>query len=141
MERAASLGRRALCAVLCLGWLAAAPPAAASYLDRAGFLIAEATRANEFLGKRLADRELARLVAESAEGRLEAAKQTRVPAELALAHPHLLLVLEHYERAAAAAARGEQRRFGQHTSAARDEEQLLRSVLRQLGTSLPEPGP
>jgi hypothetical protein len=134
----ARAGRRALCAWLALSLLgAASKQRAGSYVDRAALLIREANRANEFLGKRLDDRELARLVARAAEGRLQAAKETSVPEELALAHPHLLLMLEHCERAASAAAVGQTGRYAEHSGASRDEEELFRSVLRQLGWSLP----
>jgi hypothetical protein len=132
----ALLARRAVCAWLGLVLLGAAAPAPASYGDRARLLIGEASRANDFLSKRLYDRELARLIGYAAEGRLQAAKDTSVPEEVALAHPHLLLMLEHYERAAACAARGEAGRYAQHSLAARDEEQLFRGVLRQLGWPL-----
>jgi hypothetical protein len=134
----ARAARRAVCAWLGLSLLGAAGKGRVrSYVDRAGLLIAEASRANDFLGKRLDDRELARLVARAAEGRLQAAKETSVPEPLELAHPHLLLMLEHCERAASAAALGETARYAQHTGACRDEEELFRSVLRQLGWSLP----
>jgi hypothetical protein len=106
-------------------------------MDRAWLLIAESSRANDFLAKRLDDRELARLVGLAAEGRLQAAKETVVPEEVVLAHPHLLLMLEHYERAASAATLGELARYADHSRAGRDEEELFRSVLRQLGWSLP----
>lgn len=72
-----------------------------------------------------------------AEGRLQAAKETSVPEPLELAHPHLLLMLEHCERAASAAALGETARYAPHAGASRDEEELFRSVLRRLGGSLP----
>ncbi len=130
--------RRAICAGLALCLLGASGKARAdSYADRAWLMISEGSRANDFLGKRLDDRELARLVGQAAEGRLQAAKDTSVPEEVALAHPHLLLLLEHYERAASAAAIGEVGRYAQHSRAARDEEELFRSVLRQLGWALP----
>jgi hypothetical protein len=138
-----SVPRRSACARLglCLLGLcllgAASKPSAGGYVERAGLLIGEASRANDFLGKRLDDRELARIVARAAEGRLQAAKETIVPEEVALAHPHLLLMLEHCERAASAAALGETGRYAKHASASRDEEELFRSVLRQLGWSLP----
>lgn len=136
--RGGGVTRRALGLLIVSSWLALSAPArAGSYLDRAWFLISESTRANEFLGKRLYDRELARLVSQSAEGRLQAAKATDVPEQVALAHPHLLLMLEHYERAAAAAAEGEPARYREHSRSAQDEEQLFRGVLRQLGWSLP----
>jgi ABC-type hemin transport system substrate-binding protein len=134
--------RRALCAGLGLCLLGASTPArAGSYMDRAWLMIAEGGRANDFLGKRLSDRELARLVGQAAEGRLQAAKDTSVPEEVVMAHPHLLLMLEHYERAAAAAALGDTGKYGDHSRAARDEEELFRSVLRQLGWSLPPSKP
>lgn len=137
-RRELSLPRRLVCAWLGLCLLGAAAPArASSYLDRAWLLIGESSRANDFLSKRLSDRELARLIGLAAEGRLSAAKETSVPEEVAMAHPHLLLMLEHYERAAAAAARGESGRFLQHAEAAQDEEQLFRGLLRQLGWVLP----
>jgi hypothetical protein len=138
LRRGASLPRRLVCAWLGLCLVGAAAPArAGSYMDRAWLLIGESSRANDFLSKRLSDRELARLIGQAAEGRLQAAKETSVPEEVALAHPHLLLMLEHYERAAAAAALGQSGRFMEHAQAALDEEQLFRGVLRQLGWALP----
>jgi hypothetical protein len=53
------------------------------------------------------------------------------------AHPHLLLTLENYERSAYAATEGHAERFLIYQQRARDEEQVLRGVLRQLGWSLP----
>lgn len=123
-----------------LGLLALAPAPSArtgSYVARAWLLIGESSRASEFLGKHVHDRELAELIAQAAEGRVRAATDTIVPRELVLAHPHLLLMLEHYERAAASAAAGSPTRFEQHASSARDEEQIFRSVLNQLALPLP----
>lgn len=130
--------RRAFAVLLALGVLSAGGLATAgSYLDRAAFLVGQATKENEFLRKRLYDRELARLVSQVARGRLESAKATLVPKEVVLAHPHLLLMLEHYERAAAAASEGEIARYFEHERAARDEDQIFRGILKQLGWSLP----
>lgn len=64
-----------------------------------------------------------------------------VPKEVVLAHPHLLLMLEHYERAAAAAAEGDPPRYYELSRSAQDEEQLFRGVLKQLGWSLPPSKP
>ena len=136
--RDTALSRRSVCLGLGLLALGAAPPArTGSYMARAWLLIGESSRASEFLGKHVRDRELARLIAQASEGRLQAATDTNVPREVQVAHPHLLLMLEHYERAAAAAAAGSPGRFAQHASAARDEEQIFRSVLSQLGWPLP----
>ena len=134
-----SFSRRAAC--VCLGVLAlgaaAAPQRSGSYMGRAWLLIGESSRANDFLGQHVQDRELTRLVAQSAEARLQAATDTNVPAEVTLAHPHLLLMLEHYERAATAAGAGEARRYHELCRLALDEEQLFRGVLRQLGWTVP----
>jgi hypothetical protein len=112
---------------------------AGSYLDRAALLVNEAHRAGAFLRQRPGDRELARVVQKTAEARLEAAQTMIVPKEVVLAHPHVLIVLEHHERAAAAAAEGELQRFLVHELKADEEERVLRSVLEQLGWPLPKP--
>jgi hypothetical protein len=127
-----------LCLVLALvGWTL--PAAAGSYLERAGLLVHQAIVSDRTLAKHLNDRELARLVSRLAEGRLRAARDTLVPKEVALAHPHLLLMLEHYERAASAAAERDVATYYKRQRSARDEEQIFRSVLVQLGWSLPTP--
>lgn len=134
--------RRQLLSLLLAGGLVllgAGESWAGSYLDRAGLLIHDAARDSDFLSRRLGDRELARLVGQIAAGRLQAAKDTQVPKEVVLAHPHLLLMLEHYERAAAAAVSGENQRFREFVRSAQEEEQLFRGVLRQLGWTVPSP--
>jgi hypothetical protein len=112
---------------------------AGSYLDRTALLINEAHRASSFLRTRSTDRELARVVHQAAEARLEAAQRMNVPKEVVLAHPHVLIVLEHHERAAFAAAEGDTQRFLIQELKADEEERVLRSVLEQLGWPLPKP--
>jgi hypothetical protein len=102
-------------------------------------LINEAHRASSFLRTRSTDRELARVVHQAAEARLEAAQRMSVPKEVVLAHPHVLIVLEHHERAAFAAAEGDTQRFLIQELKADEEERVLRSVLEQLGWPLPKP--
>jgi hypothetical protein len=111
---------------------------AGSYLDRAALLVAEANRASEFLGKRLYDRELAQVVHKGALARVEIASKMMVPAEVVQAHPHLLLVLGQHERAANGAVEKVAKDFLRFLSQARDEERVLRAVLKQLGWELPE---
>jgi hypothetical protein len=118
--------------------LSAAPAFAGSYLDRAALLVRQASREADYLRARLSDLELALVVHEVAKARLKAAGKMQVPKEVAQAHPHLLLVLEHYERAAFAASEGKTQRFLILQQRARDEERVLRGVLKQLGWSLPE---
>ena len=113
---------------------------AGSYLDRAALLVAEAGRESDYLRSRLNDPEQARLIHELSAARLKAAGGMTVPKEVAQAHPHLLLVLENYERAAAAAVDRRPQRFLIYQVRARDEERVLRGVLKQLGWSLPENG-
>jgi hypothetical protein len=62
-----------------------------------------------------------------------------VPKEVVQAHPHLLLTLENYERAADAAVAGEADRFMIYCQRAQDEERTFRAVLKQLGWELPDP--
>ncbi|HEY5959141.1 MAG TPA: hypothetical protein VIV60_21435 [Polyangiaceae bacterium] len=112
---------------------------AGSYLDRTSLLINEARRASHFLRQRSHDKELARIVQHAAIARLEAAQKMSVPKEVALAHPHVLIVLEHHERAADAAANGDVPKFLVYELKSEEEERVLRSVFEQLGWPLPKP--
>lgn len=110
---------------------------AGSYLNRAALLLHQASVDADYLRSRITDRELAHVVHKVAVARLDAAGTMGVPKEVAQAHPHLLLVLENYERAADAASQGKTQRFVIYQQRARDEERTLRGVLKQLGWSLP----
>jgi len=112
--------------------------AAGSYLNRAAMLVALAARESEFLRGRVSDKDLAELVHAVAAARLEAASRMNVPKEVVLAHPHLLLTLENYERSADAAVEGQNEKFLVYQQRARDEEGILRGVLKQLGWALPD---
>lgn len=111
---------------------------AGSYLDRAALLLGEANHAGYLLRTRLGDKEFSRVVHTMSEARLDAASHMQVPKEIALAHPHLLMVLENYERASEAAEHGEAQRFLVHLQKATEEERILRSVVEQLGWVLPK---
>ena len=111
---------------------------AGSYLNRAALLVTDAGRDADYLRAHVTDRELAQVIHRLAVARIEAAGNMEIPKEVALAHPHLLLVLENYERAAASAREGQTQRFVIYQIRARDEERTLRGVLKQLGWSLPE---
>lgn len=128
--------KRSLFVLLLL--LVTTPAWAGSYLDRAGLLVTEANRAGALLRERSSDRELARMIQQIAEARLSAAKTMVVPKEVALAHPHLLLLLENYERAAAAACEAETTRVVALLLKAEEEDRILRRVLAQLGWSMPK---
>jgi hypothetical protein len=134
----AGLGRRLLFTGVFLSVCALAGTAfAGSYLNRASLLLAQASSEADYLRARVSDRELAELVHKLAVARLGAASAMLVPKEVVQAHPHLLLVLENYERAADAAAQGEAARFLTYQQRARDEDRTLRGILKQLGYFLP----
>lgn len=134
-----TIRRRSFMAGLSLAVVSIAVPAwAGSYLDRAALLVHQATRDADYLRARLSDRELARVIHTLAKARVEAASAMIVPKEVAQAHPHLLLMLENYERAAEAAEKGQTQRFLIYQQRARDETRILRGVLKQLGWPLPE---
>lgn len=136
-----TLQRRRWMQGVLLGVLAwGAPAHAGSYLDRAGFLLFEANAELDLLRRKLYDRELARMIHELTVARLRAAGSMLVPKEVAQAHPHLLLCLENCERAAGAAADRNQKEFLKFLRLARDEEQLFRGILKQLGWELPRFG-
>jgi len=109
---------------------------AGSYLDRIGLLVRQARGEADYLEYRLGDKELAELVHKLATARLAAARDMLIPKEVVQAHPHLLLMLENCERAADAAEAGERMRFVTFQRKARDEEQMFRSIMRQLGFPL-----
>ncbi len=110
---------------------------AGSYLDRASMLVHLANLELSYLRRKLYDRELARTVHQLAAARLAAARDMVVPQEVVQAHPHLLLMLEDAERAASAAVNRNAEEFLKFQRAARDEEELFRGILKQLGWQLP----
>jgi hypothetical protein len=118
--------------------LVASPALAGSYLNRAAMLVRQASRESEFLRGRVNDKDLADLVHRVARARLEAASRMNVPKDVVMAHPHLLLTLENYERSAHAAVEAHNERFLIYQQRARDEENILRGVLKQLGWLLPD---
>jgi hypothetical protein len=128
--------RHFLGSVAAASLLYAFPAWAGSYLDRAALLVSQASSDADYLRSRLSDKELARVIHAMAEARVTAATGMAVPKEVAQAHPHLLLVLENYERAAEAAKDGGAQRFLIYQQRARDEERVLRGVLKQLGFPL-----
>ncbi len=116
----------------------ALPSFAGTYLYRASVLVDGADRESSLLRRRLFDKDLARVLHRIALSRVEAAGRMSVPPEVAKAHPHCLLVLEAFERAADAAVRGDNEGFLVAQSRARAELVTLVSVLKELGWELPK---
>jgi hypothetical protein len=109
-----------------------------SYLDRAALMLDEARREGDMLQPRTADKEMCLVVRTLAEARAKVGRKMEVPAAVVRAAPHLLLVLENYDRAAEAADEGNFKKFMEHLNTARDEEKIFRSLLGELGYTLPE---
>ena len=130
--------RRRLLLLLACTLFSTAPAWAGTYLNSAALLLSQSNKEGDYLRVRLGDKELADLIHKLAAARLEAAKGMLVPKEVVQAHPHLLLVLENYERAADAATRGEGEKFLIYQQRARDEERTFRGVLKQFGYALPD---
>jgi len=135
------LRRRALLGLFAASLFVTASAWAGTYLNSATLLLAQASHEGDYLRARINDKELAELIHKLADARLEAAKGMLVPKEVVQAHPHLLLVLENYERAADSATRGEAEKFLVYQQRARDEDRTFRGVLKQFGYALPEPKP
>lgn len=113
------------------------PAWAGSYLDRAALMLEQARSEGDILQPRTFDKEMVLVIKSMAEARARVARKMEVPAVVTKAHPHLLLVLENYERAAAAADEGNFKKFAEHLYAARDEDRNFRAILKELGYTLP----
>ena len=110
---------------------------AGSYLDRSALLLADAKRSNDWVLAHLGDKDLALMAREVADARVKAARGMQVPKEVAGVHPHLLLMMENSERAASAAADGDNEKFLHHLRTARDEDATFRGLLAQQKLALP----
>jgi hypothetical protein len=113
------------------------PAWAGSYLDRAALMLDQAHKEGDMLQPRTFDKELVMVIKAMTEARARVARKMEVPAVVSKAHPHLLLVLENYERAVAAANDGNFKKFVEHVYAARDEDRNFRAILKELGYTLP----
>lgn len=116
-------------------WTSAAH--AGSYLNRAAILLSSADDEAKQLSRRFFDKELARVLYPIAFARAQAAREMMVPDEVKMAHPHLLLALESYERAADAVVRNNHEQFLVALSRAREETRIFIAVLKQGGWQLP----
>lgn len=135
--------RRDLLATAAIAALASLAPSVAwagSYLDRAALLLVETQREGDLVQPRVGDKEFVAIVAATTAARLDAARGMQVPAQVAKAHPHLLLVLTNADAAMRAAVEGDFKKFMQSLTAARAEDKNFRLVLKTLGYTLPEHG-
>jgi hypothetical protein len=110
---------------------------AGSYVDRAAMLLEGSQSERDAVRPRVQDEELVELVHDISAARVLAARKMKVPPAVANAHPHLLLVLENTERAFAAALAGNLEKFLMHLMRARDEDATFRSIMSELGYTVP----
>jgi hypothetical protein len=110
---------------------------AGSYLDRVTLLLDESEKDLSAVREHMTDKELATMIETIADARLKAAGKMEIPASVAKAHPHLLLVLEHTERAADAAKDGNYKSAAEHLDDADREDKMFRAQLTELGFPLP----
>lgn len=87
---------------------------------------------------RTGDKELLLVVKASTEARAKAARKMTVPPAVVDAHPHLLLVLENYDRALDAALAGNATKFAECLATATAEEATFKARLKTLGYALPK---
>jgi hypothetical protein len=109
-----------------------------SYLNRAALLLDGSKAERDVVASRSDDKELLEMVYAVAQARTAAARRMDVPKGVASAHPHLLLVMENTERAYEAALAGEKEKFVQHLTRARAEDKTFRSLIAELGYTLPK---
>lgn len=114
------------------------PAFGGSYLSRAAVLLGGAELEARMLQRRLYDTELARVTHRLALERVAAGRDMLVAEEVKNAHPHLLLSLESFERAADGAQRGDHEDFLVQLARAREEKRIFVAVLKQAGWDLPQ---
>jgi hypothetical protein len=113
---------------------------AGSYLDRAALLLDGSKRDSDMLRARLTDKELATVVQAIADTRVRVGSRMQVPAAVGKAHPHLLLALEHAERAAQAAIEGSIKVAFEKLEASRRENEAFRALCKEMNLTLPREG-
>lgn len=118
--------------------LCVVPAWGGSYLYRAAILLESGDNEAKLLSRRFFDKELARVIHRLAHSRAESGRDMIVPKEVVMAHPHLLLALESYERSSDAAVRNSHEEFLVALSRAREESRIFEAVLKQHGWQLPK---
>jgi hypothetical protein len=134
------MNRRAFLAAMSAASLALLSDSAwaGSYLNRSALLLDGSRAERDMVWPRSDDKELVKLVYGVAQARSESARMMAVPKVVAMAHPHLLLVLENCERAYATALAGKHTRFVEHILRARSEDQTFRALIKKIGYALPQ---
>lgn len=134
MNRRAFLSTAAAAAVL----LAASAALGGSYLDRAALMLDGGRKEIEMVKSRTSDKELLLVVKALTEARVKSGRKMNVPAQVVDAHPHLLLVLESYDRALDALLASNMKKYSECLVNAADEERTFRMMIKNAGFSLPK---
>ncbi len=108
------------------------------YVTELSLVLEGARRVLLFSEAHAGDTELSRFAHPLAEYYVELAGRMTPGPQLAMVHPHLLLVVENVERALDAAAHGGQHAFRQHVRTVREELATLETVLKHLKVRLPD---
>lgn len=142
-----ALGRALMVAALTLALLAPELAAAAEaearrdqvYLAELSLVVDGTRRLLTYCDHHATTPELVRFAHPLSERYVEMATRMLPSAKLAVAHPHLLLVVENLERALDAAAASDKGGYQKRMRIAREELSNLEAVLKQLRQRLPEP--
>lgn len=118
--------------------LAARGGVAGSYLDRAALMLEEGKKEIEMVKTRTGDKELLLVVKTMTEARLKVARKMNVPAKVVDAHPHLMLVLENFDRALDSLVSGNLKKYAECLINAADEEKTFKNLLKEAGYALPK---
>ncbi|HEX5660994.1 MAG TPA: hypothetical protein VFX59_27565 [Polyangiales bacterium] len=110
-----------------------------SYMSELSLVVDGARRLISFCEQHAEEKELARFARPLAERYLELANHMLPSAKLAVAHPHLLLVVENLDRALDSAAAGDATTHQKRLRIVRDELANLEAVLKQLKLRVQEP--
>lgn len=121
-----------------IGLFSAGIALAGSYLDRAALMLDEGKREADVVRSRTGDKEMILVVKAQTEARVKVARKMTVPSQVVDAHPHLLLVLENYDRALDALIANNLTKFAECLATAAAEESTFKTQLKAAGYSLPK---
>ncbi|MET0283995.1 MAG: hypothetical protein ABW352_05980 [Polyangiales bacterium] len=110
-----------------------------TYMSQMSLVIDGARRLITFCEQHGDDKDLARFARPLAERHVELANRMLPSSRLAVAHPHMLLVVENIDRALDSAAAGDAATYQKRLRIARDELANLEAVLKQLKLRVQEP--
>ena len=106
------------------------------YVRRAALVLGSVVHIESWVERNKEDLGLCSIAQAVAERSVELANHLTPPPELRGIHPHLLMAIEHAERAYFFASSGDQRGFTHHLRAAREERRILLQLAAEEGVDL-----